>query len=589
VAWSITAAPFLPGARVSAGALSQKPHGGFAMEETTRSHAARLAIRSFRIAADALLLIGRFKMSGRSGQVLQDALKTLSPEIYGTMNDPRSIELKGLEYVMDRLPKGIEECSRFVMTSEEDLGDSSFVMLQPPKRRRTSYRINEKEMCFVVTRGFSEIYDILTHLTFLYIESKNIHSKMRDQEGSLATEWNELEKFMQAREEPDSEELNRALWNLSIILGRTFHETKAAYEYFEISRKQLNASNSLFQIIYNLGKGMEHMLEKQRDVEVQFTPDLSHVILHHMYGKRWSAKIKSRLAELSLENRPLHLISSNLHSVANLLYGYAAVGRDMTTNVTGNLYTFVQEIRSRSAEIRDHARNHGFHALPDASGSHVDCQIIDTAGLGGLELHPDLRIDMGAVGERKPVILVMDYAFGTQAFELIDSLLQPMARDGREKNLNLVSMSVMGKAGTLMGKKGDIMIPTAHVLEGSAHNYILDNDLKPEDFAGSDQVFVGPVITVLGTSLQNRDVLETFKVSSWKAVGLEMEGGHYHRAINAAMIRGHISRDVKVRYAYYASDNPLKSGQTLASGSLGVEGIRPTYMITKCILEKILS
>ena len=38
------------------------------MEETTRSHAARLAIRNFRIAADALLLIGRFKMNGRSGQ-----------------------------------------------------------------------------------------------------------------------------------------------------------------------------------------------------------------------------------------------------------------------------------------------------------------------------------------------------------------------------------------------------------------------------------------------------------------------------------------------------------------------------------------
>jgi len=100
-------------------------HGGLIMEETTRSNAARLAIHNFRIAADALLLIGRFHMNTRSGQVLQDALKTLSPEIYGTMNDPRSIELKGLEYVMERLPRGVEECSRFVMTSEEDLGDNS--------------------------------------------------------------------------------------------------------------------------------------------------------------------------------------------------------------------------------------------------------------------------------------------------------------------------------------------------------------------------------------------------------------------------------------------------------------------------------
>ena len=52
---------------------------------------------------------------------------------------------------------------------------------------------------------------------------------------------------------------------------------------------------------------------------------------------------------------------------------------------------------------------------------------------------------------------------------------------------------------------------------------------------------------------------------TWQAVGLEMEGGHYQRAISAAIIRGHIPREVRVRYAYYASDNPLISGQTLAA------------------------
>jgi hypothetical protein len=558
------------------------------MRETTRSHAARLAIRNFRIAADALLLIGRFKMNGRSGQVLQDSLRTLSPEIYGTMNDPRSIELKGLEYVMDRLPRGIEECSRFVMTSEEDLGDTPFVMLQPPKRRRTSYRISEREMCFVITRGFSEIYDILTHLTFLYIEAQSIHGKMRDQEGNLTTEWKDFEKFMETEAELDGQQHHRAIWNLSIILGRTFHETKDSYEYFEKSRKELNAGNGLFRIIHRLGHGMEHIVEKQSDYEVQFTPDLSHVILHQVYGKRWSAAIMEKLLELNLENRPLHIISSNLHSVVNLLYGYAAVGTGMDRTVIQGLYTFVQELRNRSQEVQDYARRHGFHELPDTSGAHIDCQIIDTTRLNFEGLHPDLRFNAQVVKDEKPVILVMDYAFGTQAFELIDSLLQPMTIEGEERNLNLRSISVMGKAGTLLGKKGDIMIATAHVLEGSAHNYMLDNDLREEDFAGYQDVYVGPVITVLGTSLQNRDVLEAFRTTSWKAVGLEMEGGHYHRAINAAMIREHISKDVKVRYAYYASDNPLQSGQTLASGSLGTGGIKPTYMITKCILEKIL-
>jgi hypothetical protein len=68
-----------------------------------------------------------------------------------------------------------------------------------------------------------------------------------------------------------------------------------------------------------------------------------------------------------------------------------------------------------------------------------------------------------------------------------------------------------------------------------------------------------------------------------------MEGGHYQRAISAAIIRGHILPHIKLRYAYYASDNPLVSGQTLAYGSMGEEGIKPTYMITKVIVEKIVN
>ena len=102
-------------------------------------------------------------------------------------------------------------------------------------------------------------------------------------------------------------------------------------------------------------------------------------------------------------------------------------------------------------------------------------------------------------------------------------------------------------------------------------------------------VVQGPMVTVLGTSLQNRQILRYFQKSSWNAVGLEMEGAHYQKAIqSAALIRKSIDAHVKVRYAYYASDNPLETGGTLASGSLGVEGVRPAYLITVRILNKVL-
>ena len=101
-------------------------------------------------------------------------------------------------------------------------------------------------------------------------------------------------------------------------------------------------------------------------------------------------------------------------------------------------------------------------------------------------------------------------------------------------------------------------------------------------------VYEGTMVTVLGTSLQNKDLLTFFHDSTWRAIGLEMEGAHYQKAIqSASKIRGNISENVKVRYAYYASDNPLETGSTLASGGLGTIGVRPTYAITQKILEQI--
>ncbi|OQX24697.1 MAG: hypothetical protein BWK80_19505 [Desulfobacteraceae bacterium IS3] len=560
------------------------------MEELTKAQKTRMAIRIFKTTADALALRGYYKPSGQSGKTLEDALRMISPEIYGTMNDPRIIELKGLEYVTDRLPRGIEHCTRIILTAEDDLRDTSFEKIEPLKRRRTSYLLHEKEICFVVTRGLSEIYDILTHLTFLNIEAGKIFNQMKSESGNLIRQWRELEETVKKDGELSGSELDRALWNLSIILGRTYQETRQSYQYLEKNRKESATNNSLFQIIHGLGTRIaEEKIAKDNELLIYFTPALRDMIGQHRHARVWANAIKEKLFGLGLQDRPLHIISANLHSVMNTMYGYAATQPADPEKNHDNFYEAFHRIREKDAEVKNYAGQHGFYELPDRSGTHLDCQVIDTALLAGIAFHPEFRVNLSVMESEKPVLLVMDYAFGTQAFEVMDELLCPLqTKDGLLK-FNVRSVSVMGKAGILPGKKGDIMLATAHVLEGTPHNYIVHNDLKKEDFDSSADVYTGIIVTVLGTSLQNRDVLEKFQTTSWKAVGLEMEGGHYQRAINAAIIRGHISADVKVRYAYYASDNPLLSGQTLASGSMGKEGVRPTYMITKIILEKILN
>jgi len=94
------------------------------------------------------------------------------------------------------------------------------------------------------------------------------------------------------------------------------------------------------------------------------------------------------------------------------------------------------------------------------------------------------------------------------------------------------------------------------------------------------------MLTVAGTFLQNREVLEYFR-DRWHALGVEMEGTPYARALSQAKLRGRIREQVGVGVAYYASDAPLSSD--LLSVPLGSEGIRPVYAVTIAILRNILS
>lgn len=550
----------------------------------TRAHESRAAIERLYITMRHLFNRGSYKPMGVSGESLIDALRILSPEIYGLVTDDEKIELDGLLYVMERLPRGIEECRYVRLISREGYESSKLTPIIPPKRRRNCYRLDEDIMYVEMTRGRSDIYDILTHLTFLNIESVKIYNNSVDAKGNISTNWTMLEEFVQKEMRGEEFEKEAACAYLSHLIGRTFEETIDAVDKFEKS----NNSNSLFSIIYNLGRLAQDEAVKNLDREISFSATLRERIGHHVYGELWARRIKTVLDEQGLLKRPIHVISANLHSVLNTIYGFQLlklktyeeledVVMDISVKAKGN----------QGQKIENYALKHGFISLPDVSGTNIGAQVIDTALLENEELIPGVLLPKDP--KKRPVFVVMDYAFGEQAYECFDELLKPYKKGDKEYPLNVVSTSIMGKAGILYGGKGDLMIPNAHVFEGTADNYPFRNEFKKADFEGYGLgVYAGTMISVLGTSLQNKDILTYFMDSSWNAVGLEMEGAHYQKAIQAASkIRKSIRSNVRVLYAYYASDNPLETGSTLASGALGMEGVRPTYLITYKIFEKL--
>ncbi len=550
----------------------------------TRAQESRAAIERLYITMRHLFNRGSYKPMGVSGEGLIQALMTLSPEIYGSLTDNEKIELDGLLYVMERLPKGIEECRYVRLISREGYETSHLVPLVPPRRKRNCYRLDEQIMYVEMTRGRSDIYDILTHLSFLYIESNKIYRNSTDPKGRISSNWSMLEEFVQKEQRGEELDIECASAYLSHIIGRTFEETITAVGKFSKSSN----SNSLFSIVYHLGKVAMEEKTQGLDREISFSATLRERVGHHVYGELWADRIKETLLNRGLINRPIHIISANLHSVVNTIYAHQALGsksyeeiEQVATDIS------IKAKNNQGKKIQEYAEKHGFIDLPDESGTNIGAQIIDTAHLEKNSLIPGTKLPEEK--EKRPVFVVMDYAFGEQAYECFDELLKPYTKDGKKYPLNVVSTSIMGKAGILHGGKGDLMVPNSHVFEGTADNYPFKNELKKSDFEGYGLgVYQGSMITVLGTSLQNRDILTYFMESSWKAVGLEMEGAHYQKAIqSASKIRGNIRSNVKVLYAYYASDNPLETGSTLASGALGMEGVRPTYLITYKILEKL--
>jgi hypothetical protein len=553
----------------------------------SRAQESSAAIERLYITMRHLFNRGFYKPMGVSGETLREALLELRPEIYGSIAEEK-VELNGLLYVIERLPIGIEECRYINLTSDEGYAQSHFTAIVPPKRRRNCYRIDEEQMNVEITRGRSDIYDILTHLTFIFIESHKIKNRilLDESEGEVTRDWKKLEEVVKAGKKLSQIDKEKAISRCANILGRTFSEIVAVYDGFGSKE----TPDRFLHIIYWLGKiALEEVLDNNKRT-ITFSPILRERLGHHIHGEIWANSIKEVLDKNNWLHRPIHIISANMHSVMNSLFAEPVLGKQYQGK---DFYAVFEDLsQSENKDLRkkveDYASKNGMIFIPDTSGTNIDVQIFDTSKI---DLSKTIFAKTTCTKVEAPILIVMDYAFGEQAYETIDELLKPYNKGENKCFLQVESVSIMGKAGILEGGKGDIMIPCAHINEGTADNYPFENELTKEMFEGNGiPVYAGPMVTVLGTSLQNKDLLKFFHESTWQVIGLEMEGAYYQKAIqSASKIRKSIPNHVKVRYAYYASDNPLETGSTLASGGLGTTGVKPTYLITIKILEQIFN
>jgi hypothetical protein len=284
---------------------------------------------------------------GVSGDTLREGLLELRPEIYGSIAEEK-VELNGLLYVIERLPVGIEECRYINLTSDEGYSFSHFEAIVPPKRRRNCYRIDEEQMNIEITRGRSDIYDVLTHLTFIFIESHKIKDRVLiDEDGKVTRDWKKIEFSAQQKEPLELEEKEVIISHLSNVLGRSFLEVLSAYEKFAVP----NNPDRFLDVIYWLGKlAIEEDVDNNKRT-ITFSPLLRERLGHHIYGEIWSDRIKGVLQDKGILNRPIHIISANMHSVMNSIFAPSVIKEEI--EVESELEIYEELSKSENSLLRN--------------------------------------------------------------------------------------------------------------------------------------------------------------------------------------------------------------------------------------------
>lgn len=323
--------------------------------------------------------------------------------------------------------------------------------------------------------------------------------------------------------------------------------------------------------------------------------------------------------------RPVYFVSSNSHSLANLLGGYARAHRDEIVaflrqhnfenlaprydeaiasgneaDATAILYYSLRAFihapgnEGRMDSVQEWDRSSGIHAIGSPGKIDVDAQVIDLSKLDVEKLDPRVRVPgIEKLANSRAVIVNIDYPLGMAAYHHLSAIALGVDE--------LRGIYIMGKAATLNGRVGDVMISKVVHDEHSRNTYLFRNALVAADvqpFMRHGTVLDNQkALTVRSAFLQNRDYMDVFYREGYTV--MEMEAGPYlSSAYEIAEPRRHPQNEIvslfdqslfELGIIHYASDTPYSRRQSLLSKSLSYFGMESTYGCAIAIARRIFS
>jgi hypothetical protein len=502
------------------------------------------------------------------------------------------LDLGAFLYAVQRLPDGIAGAELVVMGQEAEqliasgIPVDSWEEAEAPARRRRWYDSGQGTLA-VLLASSSDVDDLVPTLVAFQIEWNKIRVRMR------AAGWPQADS-------PDvpPEECARELggsaddWSrLRIAWGEKFGE-----------RMQLIATRRLSLRVRMLGGTNTGYARLTR---------------------RWWTPVSGELAVEGLTERPLYFVSSNSHSLVNIVTGVAReheseliafveqlpdddiLRQELTAFREGssegsweNFLYFVARLYfsergpEASAERRADELRGGVTHLRSKTALRVPAQVISLSALDPGALDPRLgQVDPEALAASGAVIVNIDYPLGVAAY----NILREVAVD----RTALRGVYVLGKAATLNADVGDVMISNVVHDEHSGSTYWLDNAFSVDDLAPDLRFGTGldnqRAVTVKSTFLQNRSYLDFYYREAFTVV--EMETGPYLDAVyEIADADRHPTGEainfsklpIDLGIIHYASDTPYTQARTLGARGLSYYGMDSTYASSLAILRRIL-
>ena len=508
-------------------------------------------------------------------------------------------DTSALIYTLLRLPEEVTRVNKVILgQTTSSFAEYGFPNVESwrevsarARRRKCFFDGEERLACYIASR--SDIDDVVPCLTALQIE------------------WNKLHFLLNTIEPAQVE----------IALPANPEAFKKLGDILRLSE------DDLARLYTVLGDAFTETMLIFRNRKADFTIQLLSGSLNDYRRATvgWWENIVTK-SQLSRQ-RPVYFVSSNTHSLTNLLSGYALgkkndllqyihenepvleaewneINRSETQANVENFYFYAMkkylgtdEGQPLIQEQLDFEEERGIRRVQSKHSFDVEANLIELDKLDAATIDPRLNLSIGEdslefLRRSDALILNIDYPLGYSAYNLLTKVAESVDE--------ILGIYIMGKAASLNGARGDVIIPEVVYDEHSQNTFIFSNCFTARDVAS--HLSFGTVldnqkaVTVMGTFLQNKNIMDVIYREGY--TDIEMEAGPYLSAvyeltrpqrypINEIVTLNKLNFDLGIMH--YVSDTPYTKGKNLGAGALSYFGMDSTYAVSLTILKRIMA